>query len=457
MELREWQRAALDEQANRAFRRANQLRLAVVALFVPLVVVFTAWGEPGWAPHLPSLLAWSLVVGALEVFRQRPVVQRLGALTFVLDVLFVFGLQWRSMPESRFPAGVAGFSLGLFVLLVLLAGTTLRSRVIAATTVVALPCQLALMSRAGVGAGAQAAAVVVLVAAAVAQHAFVRRLKSMVAQATASEVASRLEAERSARLETTNLTISRLLGETAEQANRLKALQSDKELLTSLLVHDLRAPLGAVKANLTFLGEEVAALNDADVTDAVGESLQVTERLSGMIGDLLNITRLEAGAFTLQPDEVLPAQILQRLGKQLAPQARARKLQVSVVADDTRFEADQGLLMRTLENLASNALRYTPSGGRVSLEARDDGRSLVLAVRNDGTPIPHAARAGLFDKFTQGDDPKANRRAGWGLGLYFCKLCAEAHGGSITVEDEPGWPTSFVIRLPRRAPMASAA
>jgi signal transduction histidine kinase len=73
---------------------------------------------------------------------------------------------------------------------------------------------------------------------------------------------------------------------------------------------------------------------------------------------------------------------------------------------------------------------------------------VVLSVHNDGPVIPVPARAALFDKYVQAGAPDANRRAGWGLGLYFCKLCVQAHGGRIGVEDEPGWATSFVVRLP---------
>jgi signal transduction histidine kinase len=73
---------------------------------------------------------------------------------------------------------------------------------------------------------------------------------------------------------------------------------------------------------------------------------------------------------------------------------------------------------------------------------------VLFAVRNDGPVIPEAARGALFDKFVQAGSAQENRRAGWGLGLYFCKLCVDAHRGHIGVQDEPGWPTSFVIRIP---------
>jgi signal transduction histidine kinase len=108
---------------------------------------------------------------------------------------------------------------------------------------------------------------------------------------------------------------------------------------------------------------------------------------------------------------------------------------------------DTELLVRVVENLASNALRYAPTGGRVRLEAGTAPDCRWLAVRNDGPPIPPETRARIFDKYVQGEAEKDSRR-GYGLGLYFSRLAAEAHGGPLAVEDAPGWSTSFVVRLP---------
>lgn len=446
-----WEERVLAEQAARAFGLASRIRASAVLVFVPLVGWHTLLETPGWAPYLRPLLPYALFAFAVFQFRGLPWVKRVGAFSFIVDVLFVFALQWLAQPASPFPAGVAGFSLGLFALLVLLAGASMQRDATLATALVAAPLQVLLMREAGVGFGAQVAAVVVLAAAAFAQAGFVRRLVKMVRSAASLEVAHRLETERVQKLEEARATIAKLLEEAEAKNRQLETLQSDKDVLTSLLVHDLRAPLSAVKANLDWLKGEVGALDDEDVTEAVAESRQVTERLTGMIGDLLNISKLEANALPVQAEPVLARSMLQSLGKQLSAQARSRRVTVSVDADDFTFDGDQGLLVRVLENLSSNALRYTPPSGRVHLEARADESEVQLVVRNDGTPIPPPVRPTLFDKFAQGADAKENRRVGWGLGLYFCKLCVDAHGGSIAVEDAPGWATSFVVRLPRRS------
>jgi signal transduction histidine kinase len=113
--------------------------------------------------------------------------------------------------------------------------------------------------------------------------------------------------------------------------------------------------------------------------------------------------------------------------------------------------ADRRLFPRLLDNLLSNALRYSPKGGRILLVATESKGELVLSVHNTGEVIPAADREKIFAKFQQGET-ETHRMFGWGLGLYFCRLVVESHSGRITVEDVVGWPTSFVIRLPASTP-----
>jgi signal transduction histidine kinase len=243
-------------------------------------------------------------------------------------------------------------------------------------------------------------------------------------------------------------TIERLRTDLQSRNARLGALQTDQQSLTALLVHDLRAPLSAVRANLDWVKGELPKDFDDEVLSALTEARLVTDRLAGMIGDLLNITRLESGALPLDRQPQPFAATLEALHKQLEAQARGRRITVELEVHDAVLEADHSLLMRTLENLSSNALRYTPSGGRIRLEGRTVDDEVFFAIRNDGPVIPEAVRAALFEKYVQVGSAQENRRAGWGLGLYFCKLCVDAHGGRIGVEDEAGWSTSFVIRMP---------
>jgi signal transduction histidine kinase len=126
--------------------------------------------------------------------------------------------------------------------------------------------------------------------------------------------------------------------------------------------------------------------------------------------------------------------------------AADREVTVEVEADpDLMAPLDLDLARRLLENLAGNALRFVDRGGRVELAAWSDGAALVLAVRNTGPVVPEAVRPHLFQKHATGELRQLHNA---GLGLYLCRLVAEAHGGRMALADTPGWPVAFEARLP---------
>ena len=212
-------------------------------------------------------------------------------------------------------------------------------------------------------------------------------------------------------------------------------------------MHDLRSPLAAVLLNLEWLVSQ-ADKERPEWAESLRDCEALARRLTGMVTELLEVSRLEEGRLELRCAPLAPAQLLDEVRRQAAPLARAKRLQLETQATDgLTLSADRALLTRVLENLTANAARHAPQGGRMCLEAREQDGQVLLAVHNDGRAIPEEARSQLFDKFVQGSEER-RARSGWGLGLYFCRLAVEAHGGSIRVEDVPGWATSFVVRLP---------
>jgi signal transduction histidine kinase len=170
------------------------------------------------------------------------------------------------------------------------------------------------------------------------------------------------------------------------------------------------------------------------------------QRLLAMIEDLLAIARLERGTLTPRKETV----DLEKLFGEVmsAYEALAQTVDAQVVASVEpclTASVDRELVQRVLENLLSNALRFVKSGDRVELSAACNGDRLVLTVRNTGQPIAPEMRPRLFERFS-GKEERARGNAG--LGLYFCRLVAEAHGGSATLEDQPPFNVSFVLRLP---------
>ena len=135
----------------------------------------------------------------------------------------------------------------------------------------------------------------------------------------------------------------------------------------------------------------------------------------------------------------------------LAPRAAAKSIAVELEAPEGLVAAlDARLFPRALESLASHLLRHTPEGGRISLVTTGDGQEVRVSFHSNAPAVPPAERGRIFDKFPFAGG-ETRRLSGWGLGLYFCRLVAEFHQGSLSLEEVAGWSTSFVLRLPAQA------
>jgi signal transduction histidine kinase len=173
--------------------------------------------------------------------------------------------------------------------------------------------------------------------------------------------------------------------------------------------------------------------------------------LLGMINDLLDVEKMESGSAQLQYDDVAAASLVAGATAQVALLANesGTTLVTDLAGDLPTFSGDEKKLRRTLVNLIGNAIKFT-GAGTVTVSARqDDPETIRFAVRDTGQGIPAESFGRIFEKFGQLD----SRRVGTGLGLAFCKLAVEAHGGRITVESTPGLGStfSFVIPVGRQA------
>lgn len=453
-------REAVKTQGAKTTADAAWFRLVAMALFVPLACYFAISGRREWFHALPLLAVYGTYALFCFVVRRRAWATTIAPLSWLFDVVLVFSVQARGMEVSGKPAGVAGFTLGLYALLITLSASAMSPLSTTLTACAACVAQVMLMRMADVGTDAQLIAVATLAVAAFSNQHLMGQLRKMAMSLTDFEVERRLNADRFEALESAKRTIEEMLEVSAKQNEALKVLQDDKESFAQLLVHDLRSPLGAVVANLQWLEGELKDHDDPEIRAAIQQSRSMTTRLAAMIGDLLNLSKLEAHTLTLVREPLEVSDLLGQVRAAVSAQGRGRNITVEMKAPDgLEAELDRSLLIRVVENLASNALRYTPLGGRVHLEAREEGCQLLLIVSNDGHPISMEARSRIFEKFEQAGSPKDSRRAGWGLGLYFCRLAVGAHHGTIAVEDEPGWATSFVIRLPLQPtePLRAAA
>ena len=215
---------------------------------------------------------------------------------------------------------------------------------------------------------------------------------------------------------------------------------------SALLAHDLNNGLSVSLSNLSYLLDVVQG--DADTADALAATMRSVRRMSGLVANFVDIARFEDAA--VKPI-VCKTRVCQLLTSVI--EVNTSSLKKGVVheidcAPDLEARFDVSLVERVLHNLFGNAMRYCSSPGKVVLCGRRwsdaENESIEISVLNTGPQVPENIRNNLFGKYVQG---KGGKR---GMGLYFCRLVAEAHGGRIEYESRPEGPC-FVLRLPGRA------
>jgi len=236
--------------------------------------------------------------------------------------------------------------------------------------------------------------------------------------------------------------------ELAESYRKLQELERLRDDLTHMIVHDLRTPLTSLLSGLQTV-PLVGDLNETQ-TEMLEIAVDGGQTLLGMINDLLDVEKMEQESVPLERTPLTAAGLIERATVQIAMLAQAEGLTLAQQAalDLPPFSGDEDKLRRTLVNLLGNAIKFTPAGGTVTASA-EMGKGIVLfSVRDTGEGIPPEAFDRIFEKFGQVENRKAGRKMSTGLGLTFCKLAVEAHGGCIWVESRPGQGSTFFFTIP---------
>jgi signal transduction histidine kinase len=245
-------------------------------------------------------------------------------------------------------------------------------------------------------------------------------------------------------------TLIRKNSQLAEKSRQLEELDRQKNLLTTTLVHDLRQPLTGLLSGL------ISVLQHGHLDNATRELLHIVQlsagNLQAMVTDLLDVAALEAGTQIIRREAVDPADFIsagvQDVG--LIALDRDIDLYLAVPDDLPAVNGDAPKLRRVVMNLVDNAVKFTPSYGTVSVKACDDpehGR-LLVSVSDTGRGIPDEFHDCIFEKFAVLDRGRSEGRRSSGLGLAFCKMIVQAHGGDIWVESEVGRGSTFTFSLP---------
>jgi two-component system sensor histidine kinase GlrK len=232
---------------------------------------------------------------------------------------------------------------------------------------------------------------------------------------------------------------------------RLIDLEQEKRLFLRHVSHELKTPLTALREGSELLAEETAGPLSPGQRDIVGILQQKSVHLQRLIEDLLKYQRTEESIGRLELSAVrLDRVVVQVLGDhRLAAQARG--IQAELRLDPVVLRADQDKLHAVVANLVSNAIKYSPDGGMISLALRREGKHVVFDVRDAGPGIPPGDRDRVFDWFYQGEGAPHGRVQGSGLGLAIAKEFVAAHGGRIEVMDEGRGGAHFRVTLPAEA------
>jgi len=250
----------------------------------------------------------------------------------------------------------------------------------------------------------------------------------------------------------------RRLAAQAAEADRLAAGNSMRTALLAAVSHDLRTPLAGIKVASTALRSSDLELTEADQGELIVTIDESADRLTALVDNLLDMSRLQAGAVSpvLSPTD-LPTAVHRALGG--LDRAERTRVEPDWPADLPPALADPGLLERVVANLVSNAIRHAPAGP-VNVTAGAVGDRLEVRVVDRGPGVPPADRQRVFAPFQRlGDAPSGQ---GVGLGLAVARGLTEAMGGSLTVEDTPGGGLTMAVLLrtagvPRRAAAALPA
>ena len=245
----------------------------------------------------------------------------------------------------------------------------------------------------------------------------------------------------------------RRLAEAAAAAIPLAETDRMRTALLNAVSHDLRTPIASAKAAVSSLRSHDVVWTEADRHELLASADAALDRLTALVTNLLDLSRVQAGVLTVVSTPVDLEEVVDRaldhVGPTRPPEVAHGQIDIDIPAALPEVLADAGLLERVIANLIDNALRYSPPGRRVRLSASSHGANIELRIIDSGSGIPMPDRASVFEPFQRRDDHASSTGAGVGLGLAISRSFTEAMHGTVTLDDTPGGGLTAVIALPR--------
>lgn len=237
-----------------------------------------------------------------------------------------------------------------------------------------------------------------------------------------------------------------------------KELDDLKDAFVANISHDLRTPLNSVQESLTLLRDHIVGPLTADQERIITIGINNLKRLSRFINDLLDLSKLEAKKFPIKVSLFRLDDLIKAIMEEFEALRKSKNVDVeTIIPEPVELEADQDRISQVLANLFGNAIKFTPKGGKITLEARNKNHqgasaneAIVVSVRDTGPGITKRDHQKIFEKFVQLESIKLQGVSGTGLGLAIAKEIVELHGGRIWVESEEGKGSCFVFEIPKR-------
>lgn len=234
----------------------------------------------------------------------------------------------------------------------------------------------------------------------------------------------------------------------------IRSVDRMKTAFVSTVSHELRTPLTAIKGFITTLLQDREGFYDKETVREFYTIIdQECDRLVRLINDLLNVSRIEAGrALELNPSLVELSEIVDQVVTSQKSYASKHEFRIDMAADIPAIVGDRDKINQILTNLTSNAIKYSPNGGVISVSGRTVDEVVRVTVADQGVGIPKEHLGKIFDRFHRIDNRNTRKVGGTGIGLYLVKHLVEAHGGRVWVESEVDKGSQFTFELPKCPP-----
>jgi signal transduction histidine kinase len=243
-----------------------------------------------------------------------------------------------------------------------------------------------------------------------------------------------------------------MAGQLEQRTNALEAVDRTRRQLLADVSHELTTPLAAIKGYVETLGMEDVKLDEATRARYLRIVEEEAERLDHIVGDLLDLAKLEGGGGTLRIQDVAVSQLLERIRHRHGPVVTEKQIDLDTreLTEDLSVPADPIRLEQAVQNLVSNAARHTPVGGRIQVQAEQIGHELRITVSDTGPGIPAEHLPHVFDRFYKVDVSRASTDtpSGSGLGLSIVQAIVARHGGRVTAGNGPAGGARFEVWLP---------